>query len=148
MKLVVDTNILITFFWKYSFFRIFSVNQELELISPEYALEEINKHSQEILKKTNLSKKEFNDLKKELAIMITFIPLHEYSSHFRKVQFLTKDLSEKDKKEILDDIDFLALGLKQNCPIWTNDKIFKKQSAVKIFTTEEIIEAISDLLET
>ena len=147
MKLVVDTNILITFFWKNSFFKKFSVYQNLELISPEYALEEINKHSSEILKKTKLSKEEFNALKRELAIMVEFIPLEKYSSSFKKAEKIAKNFSEKDKKDFLEDLDFFALALEQNCIIWSNDKLFKKQSSVKIYSTKEIIGFISEILE-
>ena len=54
MKLVVDSNVLFTFFWKGSVFKNF-LDTPIQLFSPEYALEEINKYSLEIMKKTSLS---------------------------------------------------------------------------------------------
>ncbi len=47
--------------------------------------------------------------------------------------------------EIMDSIDsgdavFLAASLAYNkCPIWSNDKHFKKQNLVPTFTTQELI---------
>ena len=59
MKFVVDTNILFTFFWKNSFTKGLLVDQDLEYFAPEYSLEEINKYTDEILKKTGISLEKF-----------------------------------------------------------------------------------------
>lgn len=133
MEFVVDTNVLFTFFWEGSFTRKLLVKQELELFSPEFALEEINSHCDEILKKTGISLEEFKKLRKELAILVEFIPLEEYSS------FMDKASAIPDP----DDVDFAALALKLNCPIWSNDKGLKQQSRVKVFSTSELIESLS-----
>ncbi len=51
MKIVVDSNILCTYFWQKFVFSQLCRKAELTLYSPEYALEEINKYNKEILKK-------------------------------------------------------------------------------------------------
>jgi predicted nucleic acid-binding protein len=38
-----------------------------------------------------------------------------------------------------DDIDFTALALKLDCPLWSNDKELKQQTVVKVFSTSELI---------
>ena len=38
----------------------------------------------------------------------------------------------------LKDTQYLALALKLNCAIWSNDKKLKKQDKVKIFSTEDL----------
>jgi|SRR3989344_1176384 len=139
MKFVVDTNVLLTFFWSKSIFKKLSIKQGLKLYSPEYALEEINKYIEEILKKTKLSKDEFIRLRRELAIIVEFVPLEEYHQFLKQVEILSKNLSNSEKIEFLDDIDFLALALKMNCSIWSNDKLLKKQEKINIFNTKEII---------
>ena len=83
MKLVVDSNVLFTFFWKASVFKNF-LDTPIQLFSPEYALEEIDRYSLEIMKKTSLSKERFKKLKQELALKIEFISLKEYSPLFHK----------------------------------------------------------------
>ena len=37
-------------------------------------------------------------------------------------------------------IDFFALALEKECPIWSNDKELKQQQVVKVLTTKEVIE--------
>lgn len=57
MKIVVDSNILFIFFWKNSTFSNLCEQIELHLISPEYALEEINRYKEEIMKKAKFQRK-------------------------------------------------------------------------------------------
>ena len=142
MRIVVDSNILFTFFWKKSVFRIVSIKQDLDLVAPEFALEETNKHKAEIMKKTKITEREFKDLRKELAIMVEFIPLEEYASCFKQAAAITKEIPEEQHDEFLDDIDFVASALKEKCPLWTHDTLLKKQSSIKIFDTKEIIKLL------
>lgn len=133
MKFVVDTNILFTFFWKKSFTRRLFVNQDLELVSPEYSLEEIGKYSDEIIKRAGLSKKEFDDIRRELAPMVEFIPLGEYREYLKRALKVCYDK---------DDLDFFALSLKLKCPIWSNDKELKKQNKVEIYSTRDVLKKL------
>ena len=134
MDFVVDTNVLFTFFWVGSSTRKLLVKQELDLFSPEFALDEINSHCDEILKKTGISLEEFKRLRRELAILVEFIPLEEYSS------FMKEALAIPDP----DDIDFTALALKLDCPLWSNDKELKQQTVVKVFSTSDLISLLSE----
>ena len=134
MEFVVDTNILFTFFWKNSFTKGLLVDQDLEYSAPEFALEEINENSTEILKKTGISKKEFIDLRRDLAIFVEFIPLDEYK------EFLQEAVSLIPLYR--DDADFLALALKLNIPVWSNDPHLKQQSKVKVYSTSELIKEL------
>lgn len=141
MRLVVDSNVLFTFFWKDSIFRNV-MDKSVELISPEYTLEEINKYSLELIKKTSSSQTEFEKLKQDLAQRVEFIPLDEYSPSFRNALSIADKLPEQQYLEFVKDIDFYALALKAGCPIWSNDKMFKKQTKLLVFNTKEIIELL------
>ena len=143
MKLVVDSNVLFTFFWKNSAFNKLSTNQNLAFFSPEYALEEINKYAFEIIKKSKIFKDDFTKLKKELALLVEFISLKEYSHLFKEAELLIKNPSKNEASELLGDIDFFALALKLNSIIWSNDYLFKKQSTIKVVTTKEILDLFS-----
>jgi predicted nucleic acid-binding protein len=46
-----------------------------------------------------------------------------------------KDIDEKDTH-------YVALALKLNCPIWSNDTDLKKQNKVKIYNTKELLEEL------
>ncbi len=131
MKLVVDSNILFTFFWKKSVAReLFSI-QDLELYSPEFALEEIEKYSKDIMHKANISEKEFNLTREELKIFVRFVKIEEYSDFLKQSAKITPDKN---------DVDFFALSLRLNCQIWSNDNLLKNQEKIKVLTTKEIID--------
>jgi len=141
MRFVVDSNVLFTFFWKGSVFKNV-LDTPLQLFSPEYALEEINKYSLEIMKKTSISKEQFKKLKTELAMKVEFMPLEDYAPLFHKILSIASKFSKHEYDEFVKDIDFFALALLLNCPIWSNDKLLKKQSKVLVFNTKEIIELL------
>ena len=130
MKLVVDSNILFSFFNEDSFTKSLIKNSRFKLYSPMLALEEINKHKVTILQKSHISQKEFSRLKKELLTHITFLGEEKYSSQFRQASELCPDEN---------DIDFFALSLKINAPFWSNDKILKKQKDILVFSTTDIV---------
>ncbi len=141
MRLVVDTNILFTFFWKNSIFENI-IKKDNDFFAPEYTLEELNQHATEIKKKTSISDKKFKDLRIKLVLNVEFVPLKQYSNYFSEVMLLSRDLKNNEYDNFIKDTDFLALALKLKCPIWTNDKQFKDQSKILVFNTREIIELI------
>ena len=130
MEFVVDTNILFTYFWKQSFTKKILMNQKLRLFSPEFSLEEINNYKSEIIKKTNITEKEFNNIRMDLAIAVEFIPITEYKEFLKQALKTTPDKN---------DIDFIALALKLKLPIWSNDSLLKNQDKVKIFSTSDLM---------
>ena len=136
MKFVLDTNILFTFFWKDSFTKGILLDQDFQFFSPEYAMYEINIHKTAILNKTKISEEKFDELKHDLAICVEFIPVEEYK------EFLTE--ASKLIPKHVDDIEFLALALKLNLPVWSNDSHLKEQNKVKVYTTKEFIDLLKD----
>ena len=139
--LVVDSNVLFTFFWKDSVF-INAAKQAIELFAPEFAVEEIKKYMPDLLTKTKQSHKEFDKRLEELMQRVKFIPLEEYRSYFSKAESMAKDFTEEEKEEFIKDVDVFAVALKLNCPIWSNDKLFKKQDVIPVFSTKEVIELL------
>lgn len=129
MKIVVDTNILFSYFWKDSFTRKLIVNSNMELISCEKAIEEIKKYSIEIMKKTGLNGKDFEIYLRELMDIIKFLKREEYLYLHNEAIKISPDKS---------DADFLALCLKEKCFLWSNDFTLKEQKVVKVLSTEEI----------
>ena len=130
MKLIVDTNILFSHFWRYSITRKILMHQKMELFAPEFALEEINKYKKHIMNKNNLNNEEFEHIKFNLAIAIKFIPIDEYSKTLKYALKISPDPN---------DIDFFALAIKLKLPIWSNDAELKKQNKVEVITTTELM---------
>lgn len=132
MKFVVNTNIL------FSFFKKGSITRELitkipNLYTSEYCLKELRKYKEVIIQKCKISEKEFEELLNELEIFVKVIPLSEYKEkrYFEEAQKFSPDPG---------DINILALALKLNCPVWSNDKRLKKQKVIKVYSTKELIE--------
>ncbi len=64
---------------------------EHDLFSPEFALEELDKHKQEIMEKTKLSQSEFEEFKSKLTKAVKFIPFSDYSSFISEAFNLIPD---------------------------------------------------------
>ncbi len=129
MKLVVDTNVLITFFWEKSVLHRLLYHHEL--FAPEFALEEINKYEKEIRQKIGLSVVSFKRIKTELATLAYFVSLSAYQQQIKKALKISPDKN---------DVDFFALALTLNLPLWSNDKKLKQQNKVLVYTTAELLE--------
>lgn len=131
MMLVVDTNVLFSFFWEGSATRKILMSQWLELFSPEYGLEEINNHMDEIIEKAKISKKRFISLRRELAGFVRFVPVEDYKGMLKAALNVSPDSA---------DVDFFALALMVEAPLWSNDRLLKAQRRVLVVSTDELIE--------
>jgi len=133
MKLVVDTNILFSFF-RDTIVRKIIVNSKilgLELFIPEYALEELVANKSKIMKYANITSEEyFEFVISVLRYFVKTVP----SSFFEDLKEEAKKISPHVK-----DSPFFALALKLNCGIWSNEKRLKRQSRVNVFSTKEIV---------
>ena len=129
MRLVVDMNILFSFFKKQTFTRRILTRNDLILYAPSYALEEIKRYEDEIKKKGKINDSVFDLYKKVISWFVTFIPAKEYALYKEQAIALSPDP---------DDAVYFALALQLQCPIWSNDKQLKQQTAVKVFSTPEV----------
>lgn len=142
MRIVLDSNILFAYFWGDSVFREICKSGKLELFAPEYALTELKRYDVHIRKKTRISKEEFESLRKEMAEKIIFIAEEDYKEYFGEIIESWAGLAEEVVSEISDDIDFLAVANFLCCPLWSNDKLLKRQDEVLVMNTKEIIELV------
>ena len=136
MILIVDANVLFSALIKRSFtFDLFGLlsDKGLELRSPQYLLEEVNKRRERLLKFSKLKASELDFVTEFLLNKIKIISKSEYESFLSGA----KDLAPHAK-----DISYFALALKLKCAIWSDEKAFKKQSKVKIFSTDEIVKLL------
>src|SRR3989344_6478887 len=131
MRLVVDTNILVSFFRSNPVNDIISKSRyiNLQLFSPEYAIEELKKNETDVLKYSSLNQKQFNEELVKLSTFIKIIP----NKSFKEFEEKTKQISPHDK-----DAPVFALALKLNCAIWSNELAFKKQSKIEVLSTMDI----------
>lgn len=129
MELVVDANILFSALIKDGFTAKLFFNERLRLYTSEFILDEFRKYEELILKKTKRSPEDFAEIMVAMQELITVIPKEEYVSFMGKV----KEVSPDEK-----DVAYLALAMKLNCALWSNDKALKKQEVVKVYASSEV----------
>jgi len=131
MKLVVDTNILFSFFKESSFTHKILFESQFEFFAPEYVFIELEKYRLTVMQKAKITPAQYARLLKLLSRKVTFVKETEYASFLSRAKLISPD-----KK----DVDFFALALSLKCPLWTLDKELQKQSTVLILTTADIVE--------
>jgi len=131
MFLVIDANELFALLIKgsYNAEKIFFSDQ-IQLIAPEFLLEEFDNNKQEILEKTHKSKEEFARLLEVIKRRIQIIPQEESTSFTHEAQAMFPHHTK--------DTPYLALALKYNCPIWSEEKLLKKQQKIEVYNTLEL----------
>jgi len=136
MRLVIDTNIIISSLISNSTRRYILMNSNIEFIAPEYTFTEILKHTDLIEKKAKLASKDLQYVIDMLLSRITIYPKDEYADCYVQAKDIMKDIDP-------DDAPFLALAMKTKVDgIWSEDKGFQQQSYVKVYTTKELLEII------
>jgi predicted nucleic acid-binding protein len=147
MKLVVDTNILFSFFKQLSITRDIILSGVFDMISPDHSKTELRKYSAELLSKSKISSTQFESVLIELDSYLDFIKLDNYSEKISEAYELGNSVPKQEYEEFIDDIDFFALALNEDCPIWSNDKLFKKQSRIEVFNTFELMDILQSRIE-
>ena len=141
MKLVVDANVLFSFFKRDSVTRRLIVDPELELnlelFTPVHALEELKEHEGE-MRKFGVSSGDFDVILSSLSLFVNTVP----QSFFEPLLSEAEKLLPKDP----DDAPYIALALKLNCPIWSEDRELREgQSRVKVYPTRELLKLLSEV---
>jgi len=133
MKLILDTNIFFSGIIKDSITRKILLHPDYEFYIPDFFLNELKKYKEYLINKTGLEKLKFKQLLNDILENIYLVPFNEYSDKLMKAKEIIGNIDEKD-------IPFIAVALSfKNNGIWTDDKHFKEQSEVKIYSTKEII---------
>jgi predicted nucleic acid-binding protein len=127
MKLVVDANILFSFFKKGITTRELILDPELkydlDLFAPKYVLEEVGKHKDETCSKFRLFPQDFDIMFSSLPLFIKIVP---------KDLFLEAlAMAEEILAPHLKDVPYVALSLSfkskgHEIGLWSNEKRLKK----------------------
>lgn len=136
MKVTVDANILFSALLRKGVTRKIWFLPEIELFAPEFLLIEFIKYGLFLQKKFNGTEGEFKLLSQKLLSQVQFI-----SDHQLKPFLLAAASLSRDSKDWL----YLACALMEDTIIWSNDKGFKAQNRIRIFTTDEIKEELGML---
>jgi|SRR3989344_2365915 len=128
MKLVIDANIAFSLLKKDSFTRRLVQTYSLEMYSHKFILDELKEHCQELCELLNLSAEKFERLMEILSRLVNL----DVKVSPQQLNWAGRLISDQDDKQ------YLALAIKLNCPIWSEDPHFKEQTKVPVFTTLEL----------
>ena len=131
MNIVIDTNIFISALIKDGLIRDLIVNSKINLLFPDFEFEEIRKYKKEIMLKSGQPEKEFNVLMLRLLNYVKIIPKEIFANFRDEACKIIGDIDYKD-------IPFIATALAFNASIWSDDKHFKKQNIIKVYTTKDM----------
>ncbi|RLF79393.1 hypothetical protein DRN44_08960 [Thermococci archaeon] len=134
-RVVIDTNILISALIKDDSVTARIIKSGIfEIYYPEDGMFELEKYRDYIIKKRKkaLQKKSFDYALSFLLESVNVVPSLLYEDKIREAYEIMRDIDEKDTP-------FLALALKLQCPIWSNDGDFEEQNLVEVYKTSHIL---------
>ena len=132
MKIVIDSNILFSALIKDSITRRIILDYENQFLFPSYIFEEMEIHKTELITKSKMKEKDFEELLSLLLRKVIIIP-NEVLLHYKNDAYqIIKDIDP-------DDVTFIACALAfTDSAIWSDDKKLKQQSKVRIINTNEM----------
>ena len=133
MKLVVDANVLFAVVIKQGKTTELIFSDNFELFAPEFIFEELEKHRDMLVAKSRRTSEEFDTFISIMAGRIKIVSADEFSSFMNKAKSVCPDPN---------DVQYFALALKLDCAIWSNEKLLKKQSKIKVFSTSDLIKEL------
>jgi len=138
MKVVVDVNVILSSLVKKGdSFEVFALNSlfnRFDFVAPEFLLVELEKHKERIFTVSDLSREIFETTLKMVIEQITLVSESEFSRYIPE--------SKKLVSEHLKDIQYVALALKLNCPIFSGDKTLKNLIPDKVLNPKEMLSKI------
>ena len=139
MRLIVDTNILISSLIKDSITREILLLPFMDFYLPEFALEEVDAHKTKISKLSGLSPDEIDFFLDLLLENISIVPARTIRPYLKEAEKIIGDIDPGD-------IPFIALALAvDNDGIWSNDKHFRKVKKLKVWKTPELLAYIKKM---
>jgi len=133
MELVADTNIVAAAILRKGLTRELLFNPVLSLFSPDRLTAELYGHEAEFVEKSGLTGEQFRQAVALVLSRIDVLPF-EFYSH---LAFQARQTAP-DK----DDWPFLAVAMRKNCCLWSNDKKLRQQDKVKVVDTAELREIL------
>ncbi len=132
MRIVLDANVLFSALIKDSITRRLILEFEGKFLFPDYVFYEMEKHKRELLKKSKLSEKDFDELLRLILQQVSIVSSEMLKPYSKEAYGIVKEIDPDDEL-------FIACVLAHpNSILWSNDKGLKNQSKVKVLNTAEM----------
>jgi predicted nucleic acid-binding protein len=133
MRLIIDTNIILSALIKQSTTRSILTNPQFEFYIADFSIQEIQKYKNLVIEKSGLTNEKIELL---FAIIMENIKIINKTQLKPKLKEAFKIMENIDPK----DSPILACALTiPNEGIWTEDKHFKKQNKIKVYNKKELL---------
>ena len=132
MILVIDANPFIAGFLRNSTSRQIILSELVILYSPDWLIAEFERNESEFINKF-LNSADFFETKNLLFKFVKLVSESEYSMYIKEASKLTKHIK---------DVPYFALALYLKCAIWSDEKSFKQQSKVKVYSTSDLVKEL------
>ncbi|MBI2110429.1 PIN domain-containing protein [Candidatus Woesearchaeota archaeon] len=131
MDLVIDANILFAALIKKGITSELLFKENFHLYASEFIFIEFSRYKPLLRNKTERTDEDFEEVLELFERRVTLVPNEEIIHFLDKAKGISPDIK---------DVPYVALALKLNCAIWSNDKALKeKQHIVKVYSTEDLI---------
>ena len=130
-RLAADSNVILSAVIGKAALQVFA-QPEIELVTTEFNLLEVEEYLPRLASKYGLDEK-------LLTWQFKMLPLDAFSEKYYKSHFpqAQKLLRNRDP----DDVHLAALALKEDIPIWSNDRDFEKLS-ISVYTTAQLLKIL------
>ena len=130
-KLAADANVILSAAAGKAALRIFLI-EEVEIVTSQFNIDEVKEYLGAIAEQYSLSEV-------ILESQLKLLPLKIYQRHFYEdfIRKAAKIMSGRDE----DDVELLALALKLNVPVWSNDGDFKV-AGIQVYTTAKLLKIL------
>jgi len=128
--IIVDANVILSALLGGSA-RFILFKTEFEFVTTDFTIKEVEKYLDVVVAKSGISKK-------EIIHALSLLPIEVYPNSFYRIHF-------EKAKELIDsidpkDADILALTLRLNTYLWSEDHHFEEiQNHIKLIKTESLI---------
>ncbi len=136
MMIVIDTNVLLSALIKDSFTRRIIIFSGFDFVYPESSMKELKKYEKLTLKKSKLTKTEYNKILELLFKNIVLVSEEDVKINLKNAKRIMNKIDPKDTV-------FVATALiYPNTIIWSDDKDFDKQNKIKVIKTAQFMELL------
>jgi len=134
MKVVVDTNILLSALIRDSSTRKIIIESGWDFYYPEISFYEVRKYKSLVMKKSGMSDDDYSSLVAKMLTRIILLPEEQIVINMEEAKRIMLHIDP-------DDVAFIAAALSvENSVIWSNDNHFEMQGEVGVIKTKAIID--------
>ena len=134
MILVVDANVIFSaLLVRQSATEDLFFKKQLLPYSPAFIWTEFSKYERTLLEKTNRSSEGFAEVLTALKMRVQLVREEEIQPFLMQATLVSPDIK---------DAPYFAACLKLNAGLWSNDKRLKKQNAVRVWSTSDLVELL------